>query len=270
MSTVEGAAVFPALENRPLKDTICLFDVDNTLTPARRSVTDEMLQVLSQLRQKCAIGSVGGSDFKKQQEQLGTASVDCTSLFDFNFAENGLTAYRLGKSLTGNSFIQWIGEEKYQKLVNFILRYIADLEIPKKRGTFIEFRNGMINVSPIGRNASHEERVEFEEYDKVHNIRKPFVEALKKNFPDYGLSYSIGGQISFDVFPTGWDKTYCLRHIEAEKELSGIEYKNIHFFGDKCFEGGNDYEIYSDSRTIGHSVENPDDCMKQLRKLFQL
>ena len=74
-----------------------------------------------------------------------------------------MTAYRLGKPLTGNSFIEWIGEEKYQKLVNFILRYIADLDIPKKRGTFIEFRNGMINVSPIGRNASVEERNEFQE-----------------------------------------------------------------------------------------------------------
>lgn len=26
---------YSALESRPLKDTICLFDVDNTLTPAR-------------------------------------------------------------------------------------------------------------------------------------------------------------------------------------------------------------------------------------------
>lgn len=82
--------------------------------------------------------------------------------------------------------------------------------------------------------------------------------------------YSIGGQISFDVFPTGWDKTYCLRHIEAEKDISGVEYKDIHFFGDKCFPGGNDYEIYSDPRTIGHSVTDPDDTMKQLRELFQL
>lgn len=32
----EAASVYPALENRPVKNTICLFDVDGTLTPARR------------------------------------------------------------------------------------------------------------------------------------------------------------------------------------------------------------------------------------------
>lgn len=42
----------------------------------------------------------------------------------------------------------------------------------------------------------------------------------------------------------------------------------MHFFGDKAFEGGNDWEIYSDKRTIGHAVKNPDDTMKQLKELF--
>lgn len=32
----EAASVYPALEDRPVKETICLFDVDGTLTPARR------------------------------------------------------------------------------------------------------------------------------------------------------------------------------------------------------------------------------------------
>lgn len=84
-------------------------------------------------------------------------------------------------------------------------------------------------------------------------------------------SYSIGGQISFDVFPTGWDKTYCLRHVENEKNLpEGVDYTTIHFFGDKCFKGGNDYEIYEDPRTIGHSVKDPQDTMAELKKLFDL
>lgn len=30
-----AASVYPSLENRPLKQTICLFDVDKTLSPAR-------------------------------------------------------------------------------------------------------------------------------------------------------------------------------------------------------------------------------------------
>ena len=31
--------------------------------------------------------------------------------------------------------------------------------------------------------------------------RKKFVEALRERFADLGMEYSIGGQISFDVFP---------------------------------------------------------------------
>lgn len=42
-------------------------------------------------------------------------------------------------------------EGQLKRLISFILHYIADLDIPIKRGTFIEFRTGMLNVSPIGR-----------------------------------------------------------------------------------------------------------------------
>ncbi|KAL2138590.1 hypothetical protein VTI28DRAFT_6518 [Corynascus sepedonium] len=264
-------ASYPPLAEREIKNTIVLFDVDGTLTPARLSASPEMLNLLSRLRQKVAIGFVGGSDLVKQQEQLGAADVNVTTLFDFCFAENGLTAYRLGEQLPSNSFIKWIGEDQYKELVRFILHYVADLEIPVKRGTFVEFRNGMINVSPIGRNASVRERNEFEQYDKEHGVRKAFVEKLRERFGHLGLTFSIGGQISFDVFPTGWDKTYCLQHIENEaKRPGGVHYTTIHFFGDKTFEGGNDYEIFSDPRTIGHTVTGPQDTTDELKKLFDL
>ena len=100
-----------------------------------------------------------------------------------------------------------MGEEKIKKFNNFCLHYLADLDIPKKRcvsvmmnmthgrqpslcyssplslpssllslspsvcvscrGTFIEFRNGLINVCPVGRNCTQEERMEFFAYDEV-------------------------------------------------------------------------------------------------------
>jgi phosphomannomutase len=264
-------ASFPPLAEREIKNTIVLFDVDGTLTPARLSASPEILNLLVRLRQKVAIGFVGGSDLVKQQEQLGSSTINVTTLFDFCFAENGLTAFRLGEQLPSNSFIKWIGEDQYKELVRFILHYIADLDLPVKRGTFVEFRNGMINVSPIGRNASTQERNDYEKYDKEHGIRKEFVEKLRERFGHLGLTFSIGGQISFDVFPKGWDKTYCLQHLENEaKRPGGVEYTTIHFFGDKTFVGGNDYEIFEDSRTIGHTVTGPQDTIDELNKMFQL
>lgn len=241
------------------KRVLALFDVDGTLSPARLTATDEMKALLKELREKIYIGVVGGSDLPKQQEQLGANALQ---MFDYNFPENGIVGFKNGEKFHSSSVVEYLGEERYKKLTNFILHYIADLDLPIKRGTFIELRTGLINVSPIGRNCSREERMAYEKFDIEHNVRKNFVAALEKEFADYKMRFSIGGQISFDVFPLGWDKTYCLQHVEAEK------FEEIHFFGDKTLEGQNDYEIYNDSRTIGHAVNSPDDTMRIVRDLW--
>ena len=54
--------------------------------------------------------------------------------------------------------------------------------------THILCRNGMINISPVGRNASIQERNDFQAWDKEHGARAKFVEALKEKFGDYGLT----------------------------------------------------------------------------------
>lgn len=237
---------------------LALFDVDGTLTLPRKTATPDMLKFLQDLRQVVAVGVVGGSDLSKITEQLGkTAILD----YDYVFSENGLVAYKDGQSIGCTSLKDFLGDEKLKEFINFTLHYIADLDIPIKRGTFIEFRSGMLNVSPIGRNCSQKERDEFEQYDKVHQVRKKMVDVLQKEFSHFNLTLSIGGQISFDVFPQGWDKTYCLRYIERD-------FTKIHFFGDKTYKGGNDFEIFSSSKTIGHTVTSPEDAHKQCEDLF--
>lgn len=201
---------------------------------------------------------MGGSDWPKMQEQMGGG--DVTQMYDYVFSENGLVAFKNGKEFCRMSIKKHFGEEKIKCFVNFCLRYMADLDLPMKRGTFIEFRNGLINICPIGRNCTQEERMAFFAYDEEHKIRETFVAACQKEFTDMGLHFSIGGQISFDVFPKGWDKTFCLGLVD--------KYREIHFFGDKTSPGGNDYEIYEDPRTIGHRVTSPDDTMKQLKDIF--
>lgn len=86
----------------------------------------------------------------------------------------------------------YIGEEKLQDFINYCLRYLSEIRIPVKRGTFIEFRTGMINVSPIGRSCSREERNQFEAYDKEHQIRNKFIKSIRETFPELKLQYSIG------------------------------------------------------------------------------
>lgn len=236
---------------------LALFDVDGTLTAPRKVVTPEMLEFMKELRKVITIGVVGGSDLIKISEQLGKTVI---TDYDYAFAENGLVAYKGGEEIAIMSLKKHLGEDKLKEFINFTLKYIAELDIPIKRGTFIEFRNGMINVSPIGRNCSQEERDEFEKYDKVHKIRPTMVSLLREKFAHLNLSFSIGGQISFDVFPHGWDKTYCLRYLEGFHE--------IHFFGDKTFKGGNDYEIFESEKTIGHTVTSPEDTRRQCTELF--
>ncbi|XP_043945537.1 phosphomannomutase 2 isoform X1 [Protopterus annectens] len=239
--------------------TLCLFDVDGTLTAPRQKAIPEMHAFLKKLRNNVKVGVVGGSDLDKIKEQLGE---DVITKVDYVFAENGLVAYKDGSFLSRQSIQNHMGEDVLQEFINYCLTYIAKIRLPKKRGTFIEFRNGMINVSPVGRSCSQEERIEFYELDKKEGIREKFVNDLRREFAGKGLTFSIGGQISFDVFPEGWDKRYCLKHVEED----GL--KTIHFFGDKTMPGGNDYEIFTDSRTIGHSVTSPEETMQLCEKLF--
>jgi phosphomannomutase len=240
--------------------TIVLFDVDGTLTKPRNKVTDDMLQFLEKLHKKVDIGIVGGSDLYKIQEQLGC--VLTYPYVDYVFSENGLIAYKGDELINKTSLCDYLGEDKLKRFINFTLKYIAGLDIPVKRGTFIELRKGMMNVSPIGRNCSQEERDEFEQYDKEHGIRKAMIEALENEFPDFGLKYSIGGQISFDVLGTTFDKTYCLQFLK--------DYDEIYFFGDKTDKGGNDYEIYTSPAVKGNKVTSYEDTMKQCIELFEI
>lgn len=252
-----------ALTFKPLKkgSVIFLFDIDGTLTLARQSITQNVIDCLKSLKEKnITIASIGGSDVNKAREQLA----DSISLFKYVFTENGLVSFdETGKMFHSKKISTYLGEDNLKQLINFCLRYIADLDIPIKRGTFVEFRTGMINVSPIGRNCSQEERKEFNEFNQKNKIIQKFKDEVEKNFGEkMGLKFAIGGQISFDIYPKGWGKDYCLQFLK--------DYDNIIFFGDKTYEGGNDHDIATaDGITRAYQVKNPDDTIQQINNVVK-
>lgn len=240
---------------------LCLFDVDGTLTLPRQVVTDQMEAFLGRAAQQAALAIVGGSDFDKIAEQLRDRSV--LDRFEYVFSENGLVARHQGALIHQQNIAAHLGEDTTQRLINFALRYMSELVLPVKRGTFVEFRSGLINFCPVGRSCSQAERDGFAAYDAAHGVRTAFKAALEKEFAGLGLQFVIGGQISIDAFPEGWDKRYCLQFVEKD-------FEEIHFFGDKTEPGGNDYEIFLDSRTVGHRVSGPDDTLRQVKQLLDI
>lgn len=98
----------------------------------------------------------------------------------------------------------------------------------------------------------------------IEQITKKWNLYLEKNQLQYLLpkiKFAVGGQISIDIFPEGWDKTYCLQFVEDK-------YDHIYFLGDRTDLGGNDYEIYIDKRVTGFKVENYQHTIQLLQDIF--
>lgn len=136
---------------------IALFDVDGTLTIPRGEITEEMMDFMKALGKKITgtcmiacwlrchvlsllhslshvysrtiVGIVGGSDLPKQEEQLGAGVVD---MFPYNFSQNGLVAYKNGKILEVQTIAKFLGEDNIKRIVNWVLKYLADVDIPVK------------------------------------------------------------------------------------------------------------------------------------------
>ncbi len=58
----------------------------------------------------------------------------CTavSAYDYVFSENGLVAHKGGALLAKQDLVSFLGEAKLRPFIDFVLRYVADLDIPVK------------------------------------------------------------------------------------------------------------------------------------------
>lgn len=236
--------------------TVLLFDVDGTLTQPMKVIELSVIDTLVDLKKRgYNLSVVGGSDYKKISTQLEGS----LHLFDYICTENGLVTY-YDDNITSHSLIELLGEKAFQDVINNILCRLSMINLPIKRDRFIEVRKACINVSPIGRSCSYNERLDFYTYDNIHKIRENLVADLLPLLKIYNLTAVIGGMISIDIYPIGWDKRFCLNFFPNDNI--------IHFFGDKTEPGGNDYALYSDTRVIGHTVIDPTDLIKQLTTLI--
>ena len=261
---------------------IVLFDMDGTLSPARQPIIDGMLEKLIELSVISDIGIVTGSGISYIKQQC-ECILENISKFDSSltlFPCNGTQVYRISsRSNIKNVFSENMRMsicDIFNEVLHFLsqeqLNFISNIVKQEEKntlqlsGTFIQYRNSMLNWCPIGRDATSFDRENFIRMDKKDNIREKLVKRLtkQKEKKKWNIHFALGGSTSIDIYPEGWDKTFALKHINVEE-------RDVYFVGDRCREGGNDKAIYEKIKEIdenmAYETRSPEETLKIIDKI---
>ena len=202
-----------------------IFDIDGTLTPSRQKIDPEFKTFMIFFAIKNPVYLVTGSDRQKTLEQIGAGLYDsCKRVYNCS----GSDVYEADKNVYRDI---WELPKQVERFLEDELAYSC---FPIRTGVHIERRPGQVNFSILGRGKDPSVgREEYIKWDTERLEREDILDRLKNAFPD--LAITLGGQTGIDIGPKGSDKSQILRDFTKDDEL--------HFFGDKMNEGGNDYSL---------------------------
>ena len=254
-------------------EKLFLFDMDGTLTPARKKMGFKVLSALEQLqRAGWDIGIISGSDYEYIEQQ-------CDLLFDLSPIDvrkihflpcNGTKYYKNFKKVWEYDMRSKLGSELMTEVYRTLLKFQGNivsiyLSVPLT-GNFFQMRGSVLNWCPIGRNAMTEDRKKWQKIDEKWEIRKNFIDQFNAHFNSDEITIKLGGETSFDIYPKGWNKTFPLDKEPFSK------YEKIYFAGDRCYTSGNDEELYKyllkTKENNAYQVNNPQETIKLIEKIL--
>ena len=220
---------------------VYIFDVDGTLTPSRRPMTNDFEMFFSRWAKENSFYLVSGSDLNKIQEQVPEYILE---LAEGIFTCGGNKFYTEGPTQQWPRDWRLIYENKF-KPSDELLKYLQDIldnsDYPVKAGNHIEDRGSMLNFSIVGRNCTLQQRKDYFEYDKLTGERKEIAKYINENW--LSVEAVIGGQISIDIASKGNDKSQVINRIKEIRKRIDTTKDNYIFIGDRTMEGGNDYPL---------------------------
>jgi len=241
---------------------IVLFDMDGTLTKPRKVMESNIIPALRELAKHSEIGIVTGSDYDYVHQQIGMLLERSELRYRIHILPCNGTKYYPPPNIANSEYRiahqvnmrEKLGETRFRAVISFLLQrqnLISLYDIPFT-GHHVDYRGSLINWCPIGRNATEADRKKFVEFDNRNSssFREDEIRGFNvRVIRDMGINnitIKMGGDTSFDIFPTGWDKTYCLRHFPNHRH---------YFVGDRCEESGNDWELYEALRGAGRAYK---------------
>jgi phosphomannomutase len=227
-----------------------IFDVDDTLTPSRELMNKDFSKWFEHFGTHNACYWVTGSPKHMTERQLGA------SIYGL-----AIRAYQCSGADV------WQGEQRLKtsdwKLPllarQFLQQICAEEDFSLKNEDCIDERPGMVNYSIIGATDDTILRDAFSEWESHNGSRRRTADAFNKMFPD--LQATVGGRTGIDIGPRGSDKSQILEDFNPSEVM---------FFGDKTYEGGNDYELAEAVKLGGgivHAVTKWEDTWAILKQL---
>ena len=241
---------------------LILFDIDGTLTPSGSVIQNDMVNKIKELAQNNSyvLGLVGGGTMEKISLQMGEAIF----YFKYIFAECGSTIYIDQKLVFCKNMIHCCDRIILNDMIKSALASIAEMPIIY-HGHQIDFRNGLVYVSPPGMQASDYERNIFMDNDKKYDLRKKLLNNLKLLNVNNSFEIVLGGNVGIAIYPKGWNKAQVIDYLTTNISES---FTKIYYFGDRTEFDGNDYPIYSHPLVNGSTVKNYCDTINLINKLF--
>ena len=215
-------------DHLPMSERLFIFDVDGTLTPSRQKMDMEFQKYFMDFCEDNFVYLITGSDREKTLEQVG---IDIYYMADRVYNCSGNHVFEQSKEVYRTDW------KLPDNAAFFLLDKLADSSFHRKTGNHLEERPGTVNFSIVGRKCNLEERMMYREWDDHENERRVIAEAFNSRFPD--IEALVAGETGIDIFPRGANKGQIWPDIRDF---------DVHFFGDKMEEGGNDYPLAEKNR----------------------
>lgn len=239
------------------------FDVDNTLSPSRLKIDQEMAKLIQKILENRKIAIITGGAFVDIERQILSELPTNTNLHNLILLPTNGGGMWIFNNDWQEIFTHHLNESEKEKIICTIREVAGCDKCEDKQdglGAKIQDRQSEITYSALGEHAKIKDK---KAWDPDFKKRIALQNELMKRLPDFEVK--IGGTTSIDITPKGMDKAYAINKL---LEYFKINKEDILFFGDAVYENGNDYPVFEMGvDTI--KVINPDETKERLIRLLK-
>lgn len=239
------------------------FDLDGTLAESKQALDAEMASILARLSHVADICVISGGDWPQFEKQVASRLPEDTDRSHFwLMPTTGTKLYRYEDATWSRKYADLFSDEERAHIIQELRASIDRLGFTPTEiwGEQIEDRGSQITFSALGQQAPLHPK---EAWDPKQEKRRRIQADLQPILPH--VSVRIGGATSIDITRAGVDKAYGMERLA---EISGVPKKDMLFFGDALYPGGNDAPVKDTAGIDCVQVYNIDQTKRALEAVI--